>query len=802
MAKRISKFLSALLVIGMIISMIPAVATAATASTLYLKPSTNWLEADARFAAYFFGNGEIWVDCVDTNGDGIYEVEVPAGYTKVIFCRMNPGTSINTWNYKWNQTSDLDIPTDANVQYTVEPGSWDNGNGIWGPFGSVCDHTYVFGVCTKCGDVDKSYVEEDWYLYGTINGVTYGETDVSDYRLYTTGEYNSFGMTFTVTKASYIAVKNASSTKWYLTNGWQGQANSVTLYDSTKLGENGDMLYLPTGKVTVTMQINNDATMTLSYTVSQTGVCTHPSHDQNGYCTVCHYDVEHTYVNGKCSVCGKVESGAVCSHNYVGQIEIPVGCLTDGLMIYTCSKCGDSYEEAIYYTGHSYNYGTCDKCGQADPNYSEPVAPAKDYYLFGYINGGNYGCEEDWNNLGEYKFVNGKLTATFTCDSYVAVKENLNANWYMFESFVDGNVGTLYNTNKGTSEKMFVPGGIELTFYLVENEDGSLTLSYFSGNIVAPNLTLSYPSLSFEDEILYNVYYSVDNTSSVVEMGLITFNSKLTNGTIADAVDVIPGFVNSGSTYMVQTHGIPAKNLGDALYFKVYAKLADGSYVYSAIAGYNAPAYAKSVLNNASSSTKAKALVVAMLNYGAAAQTYFGYNTGSLMNSILTADQKALVKDYSASMVADVVKATTAKSGSFVMNGGYSNIYPTVSFEGAFSINYYFTPNKTVDGTMTFYYWDSATYNSVNKLTAANATGVITMKQDGSDWGAAVQGIAAKSIDETIYVAAVYTSNGVSYPTNVIAYSLGQYCKTIAANGEAFGAATAVYGYYAKAFFA
>ena len=108
-----------------------------------------------------------------------------------------------------------------------------------------------------------------------------------------------------------------------------------------------------------------------------------------------------------------------------------------------------------------------------------------------------------------------------------------------------------------------------------------------------------------------------------------------------------------------------------------------------------------------------------------------------------------------------------------------------------------------MDSAPTFYYWDAETYNSVSKLTAQNATGKITMVSDGKgNWGAAVEGIAAKDMDSTVYVAGIYTSNGTSYPTNVIAYSLGNYCKTVAANGEAFGAATAVYGYYAKAYFA
>ena len=76
------------------------------------------------------------------------------------------------------------------------------------------------------------------------------------------------------------------------------------------------------------------------------------------------------------------------------------------------------------------------------------------------------------------------------------------------------------------------------------------------------------------------------------------------------------------------------------------------------------------------------------------------------------------------------------------------------------------------------------------------------MTQDGDAWTAAVEGIAAKDIDKTIYVAAVYKSGGTVYVSKVIPYSIGKYCETIAAQGNAFGAATAVYGYYAKTYFA
>lgn len=101
-----------------------------------------------------------------------------------------------------------------------------------------------------------------------------------------------------------------------------------------------------------------------------------------------------------------------------------------------------------------------------------------DYYLFGYINGADYACNDDWENLGEYKFVDGKLTATFDSDSYIAIKTGDNTGWFMTKAYVTETTGTFINTSEGTAEKMFVPGGKELTFTLVENSDGSLTVSY------------------------------------------------------------------------------------------------------------------------------------------------------------------------------------------------------------------------------------------------------------------------------------------------------------------------------------
>lgn len=105
---------------------------------LYLKPSNSWKTDSARFALVLMDSNKgnhTWFNMVDTDGDGIYEAELDySDFEYVIFCRMNPGAAENNWNNKWNQTSDLTIPTDGTNCYTVKEGTWDNGGGDWSTY--------------------------------------------------------------------------------------------------------------------------------------------------------------------------------------------------------------------------------------------------------------------------------------------------------------------------------------------------------------------------------------------------------------------------------------------------------------------------------------------------------------------------------------------------------------------------------------------------------------------------------------------------------------------------------------------
>ena len=509
-----------------------------------------------------------------------------------------------------------------------------------------------------------------------------------------------------------------------------------------------------------------------------------------------------------CKTCGYSykESTPATGHTYKSVVTKPT-CTAGGYTTYTCSGCGASYTGTpTAATGHTYANGKCTGCGQADPN----ASVVKTYYLIGYINGTNYGCEEDYENIGTYKFVDGKLTATFTADSYVFLKTGDNANWYMSQSFINGKTGTFYNTSTGAAEKMLVPGNVEVRFTLTENADGTLTLSYEADTTVEPSvkptLKLKAPTLEFKDMITVNAFFTAENIDDVVEMGMITYSSEASTVSVETAEHIIPGatYIEASDRYVAASQGIHAKYLGDAVYLAVYAKLKDGTYAYSSQAPYSAVQYATSQLTN-STDTKLKQLVAAMLNYGAEAQLYFGHNTGSLANAGLTAEQKALPEAYRADMVKAVSAASTMKQGVFANNQGFAKRTPSISFEGAFCINYFFTPNYAPDNGITLYYWNASSYNRAGVLTTANATGSIKLEGSGvGQYSGNIEGIAAKSLSDAVYVAAIYENGGTTWTSGVLGYSIGSYCSSQVSKGAAvsnLAMATAVYGYHAKQYF-
>lgn len=107
--------------------------TESTDRTIYLKPNSNWLQSDARFAVYVWdSSGKEWYN-MESDGNGYYKVTIPKKYSNIIFARMNPSTTDNNFNSGtcWNQTVDQTIPTDGKNCFIINSGDWDNANGTW-----------------------------------------------------------------------------------------------------------------------------------------------------------------------------------------------------------------------------------------------------------------------------------------------------------------------------------------------------------------------------------------------------------------------------------------------------------------------------------------------------------------------------------------------------------------------------------------------------------------------------------------------------------------------------------------------
>ena len=185
-----------------------------TETVLYLQPNANWNVDNARFAAYFFGNGETWVNMTLVEGEAnIYAVTVPQGYASVIFCRMNPTATANNWDNRWNQTNDLNVPTDGTNLYVVADGAWSNGNGSWTTYAPATEEPVEpetpAVVYTSVADFLAADEDDTIYtLKGTITSVTetsYGNFYIND----GTGEVLIYGLCSPEGATKYWAASGA-----------------------------------------------------------------------------------------------------------------------------------------------------------------------------------------------------------------------------------------------------------------------------------------------------------------------------------------------------------------------------------------------------------------------------------------------------------------------------------------------------------------------------------------------------------------------------------------------------------------
>ena len=277
----------------------------------------------------------------------------------------------------------------------------------------------------------------------------------------------------------------------------------------------------------------------------------------------------------------------------------------------------------------------------------------------------------------------------------------------------------------------------------------------------------------------YSEAYIKENSGLLVWMEEDIFDGQIyKSGTETYRVK---GLARNGSRYEADAKGVPAKKMGDTMYAVGYIINAEGEYEYSEVIDINPVKYAKLVMPRTESDfVRLRPVLVAMLNYGAAAQLNFNYKKDSLMNDWLTEEQQALAP-YSSSYVEMLDK--DASKYKFTPDIVLKNLtHPLVLNENVW-IRFRFMLDSSVLSNATevkLLYWSETQYNAIEECTLNNVSGTSVLTKNGSYYMADIEGIAAKRMGDTYY-ACVYAkyADGTEHYSAMDVFSIHYYASAV-----------------------
>ena len=267
-------------------------------------------------------------------------------------------------------------------------------------------------------------------------------------------------------------------------------------------------------------------------------------------------------------------------------------------------------------------------------------------------------------------------------------------------------------------------------------------------------------SLTLTDNIALNYKATVEVPENVVmpyTVGSLFWTTKPENYTVEDEpqLKIEKDGVNSdlyryedNTGYHVFTYDdIAAKQMNDTIYSVVYV-LIDGQYFYSAPLEYSVAKCAMAVLNSPGYSAEFKTLAVDMLNYGAAAQSYFGYRTDNLANGSLTSAQKALGTSKNVALTDGKTKYGTDSE-----DVKFSSV--SLTLESAVWLNYKVSvaqrDGAVIDSVVLLYDDVFSDVTDWETRREANELKTAAMTPDGTIYSGSIQDVVAKELRKPYY---------------------------------------------------
>lgn len=214
-----------------------------TTQTVYFRPTNLWNADNARFAVYYWDASNTgWADMTRVSEcEEVYMAQIPANYTNIIFCRMNPSSVGNNFDNGtvWNRTEDLTIGNSNLYELTEDNNNWSTGS---------------------------------WKTYTSIECIN---------RWYVSGDFNNFDLTHPFTD-NQVAITLAANTTYQFkiqhqvgnTYTWFGNPGTMTSTNCTdwnfgSLGQDDTNAKITTtiaGTYLFTMSVNTNGTPKLTVT--------------------------------------------------------------------------------------------------------------------------------------------------------------------------------------------------------------------------------------------------------------------------------------------------------------------------------------------------------------------------------------------------------------------------------------------------------------------------------------------------------------------------------------------------------
>lgn len=325
----------------------------------------------------------------------------------------------------------------------------------------------------------------------------------------------------------------------------------------------------------------------------------------------------------------------------------------------------------------------------------------------------------------------------------------------------------------------YLPGTITKLFCQPEDTNAALGLANalltpeHVTDPLAGSLGIRGASLTLSSDISINFYVPKKNVEGYENPYLLcTKQIYDKKGSLVGTEELkLTGRRENGDNWVYTYTGIAAKEMGSLVTATVHGTK-DGKEYTGKSLEYSVKQYAYNKLKADTTDDKFKTMLVDMLNYGAAAQEYWGYNPKNLVNAELTDEQKTHATQTDPALTDN--RAVSGTANGLELKG------ITLLMQEKIAIKYYFThknyTGKMSDLTMKVTYVDSNGQTQTSEITGDKFT------TNGDSYAVVFDELNPTQL-HTVCTAEVFDKDGKKV-SQTVTYSAESYAARKLADGK------------------